>query len=278
MTACEPVPDLEALLKPSTALLLGEIHGTTESPAFVAATVCLALRSGRSVTAGLEIPYEDQPGVETYLHSGTDADRAAMFASPFWTAAYQDGRRSKAMAAPLLRLREFTADRLPVHVAFFDRRENTSAQARDEWMAQAISTAHRKAPADLIVALAGNRHTRVEGTEPVVPMGVLLGTREPALPRTSLNVGYSGGSAWTCTGAEAGSCGARELKGRPIAAKTPAVHMFDTRQRGYDGEDLVGSITASPPAIRSPNGEPTVMWSHRVGHDRVLDAGWRTPH
>ena len=31
---CAAVPSLERLLKPGSALLLGEIHGTVESPAF----------------------------------------------------------------------------------------------------------------------------------------------------------------------------------------------------------------------------------------------------
>jgi len=53
----------------------------------------------------------------------------------------------------------------------------------------------------------------------------------------------------TCTGAEPESCQVRELTGRPIDVKGPAVCVFETRQRGYDGEYLVGSISASPPAV-----------------------------
>jgi len=132
IAACTSVPGLDALLKPSTALLLGEIHGTAESPAFVATTVCLALHAGQAVTVGLEMPYDDQPRAEAYMRSGADSDRAALLSSPFWAETYQDGRRSRAMASLLQRLHEFTADGLPVHLVLFDRRENASAQARDE--------------------------------------------------------------------------------------------------------------------------------------------------
>jgi len=63
-------------------------------------------------------------------------------------------------------------------------------------MADRISAAHRQAPSDLFVVLVGNLHTRVEGTTPYIPMGVLLGQREPAMSRRALNVAYSGGTAW----------------------------------------------------------------------------------
>ena len=67
-----PVPaddlaGIERFLEPGTVLLLGELHGTEESPAFVSRVVSLALGKGRSVTVALEIPREETNRFETFL-------------------------------------------------------------------------------------------------------------------------------------------------------------------------------------------------------------------
>lgn len=53
--ACPEIEGLSvASLKRST--LVGELHGTNESPAFVAALACHILTSGHTLTMALEIP------------------------------------------------------------------------------------------------------------------------------------------------------------------------------------------------------------------------------
>ncbi|HTQ81108.1 MAG TPA: hypothetical protein VMM92_14000, partial [Thermoanaerobaculia bacterium] len=103
---CPAIAGLAPLLAPGHGLLLGEVHGTVESPAFLANAVCLALQAGRSVTVALEIPLQEEARFEAYLGSaGSAADRTALLAGAFWQDPYQDGRRSQAMLALLESLR-----------------------------------------------------------------------------------------------------------------------------------------------------------------------------
>jgi hypothetical protein len=62
--ACRESPRLDSLLAPGAVLLLGEMHGTAESPAFLANAACLGLRPGRPVTvaqAGRQAPAVTHP-------------------------------------------------------------------------------------------------------------------------------------------------------------------------------------------------------------------------
>src|ERR1051326_1106924 len=96
--ACDPVDGLGPLLEPGSVLLLGEMHGTEESPAFVDRAACLAHKAGQPVTVALEIPVQEEPLISAYLSSqGGEKDRAALLRGSFWADPYQDGRRSKAM-------------------------------------------------------------------------------------------------------------------------------------------------------------------------------------
>jgi hypothetical protein len=82
---CRPSAGLEPLLADRDALLVGEVHGTVESPAFFAETACAALAGGRAVTVALEIPVAEQARLEAFLASpGGAADRAALLTGAFW--------------------------------------------------------------------------------------------------------------------------------------------------------------------------------------------------
>ena len=56
--SCPDVPGLAPLLKPGHIVLLGELHGTNESPQFLNDALCIALQNGRAVTIGLELPLD----------------------------------------------------------------------------------------------------------------------------------------------------------------------------------------------------------------------------
>jgi hypothetical protein len=85
-----PIEGLDPLIAPGKTLVLGEIHGTREVPAFVASAVCQAVYTG-PVVLGLEMPA--QPQFDAYLASdGGPQAQQALLAAPFWTAAFQDGR------------------------------------------------------------------------------------------------------------------------------------------------------------------------------------------
>ncbi len=251
--ACREVEGLEPLLAPGAGLLLGEMHGTVESPAFVANAACLALRAGRPVTVALEVPGEEQARVNTFLASaGTTADRAALLDSSFWKDVYQDGRRSEAMLALLDEVRHLRGGGRPIRVALIDRQERSGTSGdRDRWMAEALVQAFEETPGGVVIGLAGNLHMRIRRGNPFNPdfesAGYVLVQRRPDLRVTSLDVSYPDGTAWICTSAEASSCQARPLRGKGDG-QSERVVLHSEVTNGYHGVYYLKSLTASPPA------------------------------
>jgi len=203
-----PADDLagiERFLEPGTVLLLGELHGTEESPAFVSRVVSLALGKGRSVTVAFEFPHEETNRFETFLASAGDAaDRTALLAGPFWQSSYQDGRRSLAMAQLLDDLRQHVNDGDPVRVVLFDRAGPRGPES-EEAMTVALASGVTAAPGDIIITLVGNAHARLArgGIRGVSdPMAVRLEERLPEariVARTSERHDCSSNGAAGCT-------------------------------------------------------------------------------
>ena len=132
---CNEIASIEAILEPGRILLLGEIHGTREAPAFVGDVVCHALAAGLEVTVALELPQEDQERLDAFLASrGTPKHLEEMYSS-FWTKDYQDGRSSKAMSSLIASLARLHRGGKPVHLVLIDRPE--LGPLRDEAMAEA---------------------------------------------------------------------------------------------------------------------------------------------
>jgi hypothetical protein len=160
--ACPPIAGAPALLTPGRVVLLGEMHGTVESPAFVASFACAGLAAGRAVTVGVEIPKEEEPRLRAFLASeGGPAARAALVQGPFWDGVWKDGRSSEAMVALLERVRVWKRAGRPVAVALLDREDAPGAPTRDESMAAAVETAAKAEPQGVVVALTGNLHNQI---------------------------------------------------------------------------------------------------------------------
>ncbi len=253
---CKDISGLAAVLAPGAGLLLGEMHGTVESPEFVANAACLALAAGLPVTVALEIPREETSRVDAFVSSaGGEKDRAALLAGPFWRAEFQDGRRSEAMFALLDRLRQMHESRLPIRVELLDRAETpkTSA-ARDRWLAESLGEAFDKTPGGVVIALMGNVHTRIRRGVPwdaeYEPAGFVLYQSKPQLRLTALDVSYQGGQAWICNTPEPSSCQVRPLSGRPDAP-AQGIELFPEVANGHNGVYQVGELNASPPMILS---------------------------
>jgi hypothetical protein len=253
--ACKPVDGLAPLLQPGSVLLLGEIHGTAESPAFAGNAVCLALAAGRPVTLALEIWREEEARIDDFLaSSGAAADRAALFDSPFWRDRYQDGRRSEAMAGLLDDLRRWRHAGWPVRVALLDRQVNPSGQERDRAMAERLQSIYATALPDLVITLTGNLHNRLSRGVPwdksYENMGFLFVQRGPGVRATSLNVRWTGGTAWYCQGADGGenSCKAWPLKVGPGDGLRRVVVHPELDGDGFNGVYEIGRMTASLPA------------------------------
>ena len=252
--ACKPIEGLDALLKPGAVLLLGEMHGTAESPGFTAEAACAAVKAGRPVTVALELPATDADRLTAFLASeGTEKDRAAFLESPFWQSAYQDGRASRSRLDLLERVRALRRAGHPVKVTFFDVNEYNAD--RDRRMAENLKTAVEAAPGDVFLVLVGNIHSRLAKGVPwnaeFEPMGVFFTRMKPELKVTALDMAYAPGSAWICEGAEPSTCQVKALNGKGDERSTGRVELFPVRdERGYDGVYQVGPLTASLPAVR----------------------------
>jgi drug/metabolite transporter (DMT)-like permease len=250
--ACEAQASIpESLAQPGGVLIFGEIHGAEELPRTIGELACAQAASGRSVQVGLEIPSSDQPVLDTFLDSG---DRAALIATPFWNDVYQDGRRSRAMADLIVRLRAMRAAGLPVSVFYFDMKPGGETSRRDTTMAENIEARARQAPGSLTMILTGEIHAwKTKGT-PWDPeranMGFVLA--QSGLSVRSLGRVTPDGTAWTCGSAVASECGAKPIKATratlPSGASSGIELLPEPDARGSDGRFAVPTLTASPPA------------------------------
>lgn len=256
--ACREIDGLAPLLAPGAVLLLGEMHGSAEIPAFAADAACQGLKEGRSVTLALEIPRDNQARVDAFLASeGTAVDREALLGSTFWTDVYQDGRRSEAMLALIEEARRLRRQGRPLRIVLIDwDRKQGEAQERDRAMAEALAAAARQAQAEegALIFLTGNIHSRISKGTPWNPdfesAGSLLVREIPDLSITALEAAYADGTVWTCATSEVDSCQARPLRGRGDAQGGRIV-LHPEVKNGHHGLFHVGPLTASPPAVRA---------------------------
>lgn len=165
---------LACQLQSHRLLLLGELHGTVESPALLA-DLLRDQPSKRPIRLGLEWPVELQSKVDAYFRSqGTAADRAAFAAGRDWT--YYDGRMSRAWLTLIDALRDLHRQGRDVQVFTMEPAYGTPAdvaaaggpvRVKEAGMAKAIREQLKHAPPDaLVAALMGNYHSRVGAQMP----------------------------------------------------------------------------------------------------------------
>lgn len=212
-------------------LIVGERHGTKETPAFVSRLITDASRKG-PVRLGLEAPAGFSKTLSTFVHSrNTQANRAALLADPFWKST--DGRAGTAWLALIetaQRLRAaghdvdaFTTE--PDYHAILNQHPGEKIDfltVKENGMAKAIEAAYQADPKALVITLMGNLHAGLHRNaaeqEPGVERSVAerLKNLSPLviLPMARIS------DAWNCT-AEQG-CGVHHVVSEtaPIV-KTP---------------------------------------------------------
>lgn len=239
-------------LPPHGVILIGDLHGTREIPAFVGRLVD-EVAAREPMVLALELPRGELPSLDAFLASdGGPAARAAALRDPWWHAAYQDGRRSVAMFALLDRVRQLRGGGARIDVVCFDAEgvTPTAEEAREAAMAATLLATRAAHPDAALVVFAGNLHPR--RTEVGFKPGhAWLGMRLAAAGVAFVNLDprYAAGTAWTCPDADPAGCGAHPMGGRP----TPdGVHLERSADGAYDGWVGVGALTASPPARDQP--------------------------
>jgi len=248
---CADVPGLAPALQPGTVVLIGEMHGTNESPRFVQEALCTALQNGHSVTVGLEIPEAESDPVDAFLGSPGDAEATArLLQGSFWQRPLQDGRSSRALLGLIQQVRAYRAEGWPVRLILID--DPTVPTRRDHAMQAKVQAGLETAPTDVFLILTGNVHNRLtRGTRwdaAYEPLGYLLRQALPEQRILSLNVAHTGGEAWVCFGSSPSDCGVRRIGGNTEGGQGVE---FGTAAAGdaYQGGYHVGRLTASLPAI-----------------------------
>ncbi|AWH16178.1 calcium-binding protein [Stenotrophomonas sp. ZAC14D2_NAIMI4_7] len=213
-------------------LVLGEFHGTRETPLLVRQLVDDYSRTGPVVLA-LELPRGETPTLRDYLASdGGEQARRQLRGRAFWTVRYDqhDGRRSRDMLAMIESLRVLKAQGRVIDVVGYDVNASKGGnQIRDDRMAAELRRLYGRLPDGArMLVLTGNVHAMLQrpaGAPPEMqtqPMASLL--RD--LDVYSVRLGALRGQAWAC----ADTCVARSLPEQ--VASGPRVDTHAGRQ--YD--------------------------------------------
>ena len=248
LPACQPLPGADALWsRPGIRfILLGEIHGTTETPELFRDLVCAAAAAQRPVVVGLERATREQAAIDAFLARDNHAAATdALLAENGWR--IFDGRSSRAMLKLLEALRLLKLNgRISAVVAFDDARRDESNAAREQRMASALMAAAGRYANALVVALTGNLHASkklIDGFGSYPFMAMLL----PAAQTVSLLAADSGGEAWTQM---ENGCQPHKLRSTGGDRRGIALSEKAAPLPGFDGTASTGlAATASPPAI-----------------------------
>lgn len=231
------IPGIEPFLEPGAVTLFGEMHGTVEAPAFIGNAACRAAQNGHEVLVGLEIPNTEQARVDAFLAStGDEVAVTALLEGTFWT--FQDGRSSKAMLALLDQLRQLKQGGAQIGVVLFDG--TMAPDQRDPTMASNLIAAIERSPKAVTLGLTGNIHSRVSAES---YMGWHVRQKYPHL--RTMNIAYSGGTAWVCM---QDGCGERALRGKDHGTSPFVEITSEPDPFGHVGIYYVVQLTASPPA------------------------------
>ena len=229
-------------------IVVGELHGTAETPAAFGELVCLAAvaRPKRRIIVAIEHPQSDQAEYDRYLNSaGAPTDRSALLQTSAWRSEFKDGRTSEAFLALIDTLRLLRQARLIDGVVLFQPsgKALTGPEEREVAMARNLEAASLDSKT-LTLVLVGNVHAMrsrfVRPTFSYLPAAGHL----PAEATITLDVRSNGGAAWNCIP----ECGPHERGPARLQAKR-GVLLDPAMKPRFDGLlDLGLQTTASPPA------------------------------
>ena len=242
-----PVAELK-----TRVLVIGEMHGSNEYPAFAKSVVCQLLAANKPVILGLEISESEQVALNHYLQSsGTADDRRTLQKSRFWQRDVQDGRSSIAMFGLIEMVRKLKQSGQKVLLAAFDikhdyqpvpleKNEAFPRGRRDGEMTLNIIDRLRQYPEYTYVALVGGNHASRDKHYPhnpeFSPMAYLLSQWEPI---QTVYLSDQGGEYWVCR--------------KPADQLVCGPYTYPASKNKVSAQDdfsiELGKVTASPPLI-----------------------------
>jgi hypothetical protein len=261
-------------------ILLGEMHGTRESPQLVAALAKIYADKG-PVTVALEADAGLSRGFDSYVHSdGGKEARAALLAWPYWHVEAQrnDGRRNLAMIEMLEQLRQLQERSQAgdvIEVVGIDNPpfSTPDSQVRDKAMAGRVREAFGNVQGGRVLVLAGNVHamrSRPSYAPPEMqtPMGAYLDDLKPF----AVVLAARAGQHWACG---SGPCG--PVDERPMAMdseRLPPGDAWDLRVvlPSFSLAELIPAAASSPDGqadefLRRLAADPEQEWFEESGQE-----------
>ncbi|KQY82517.1 MULTISPECIES: hypothetical protein [unclassified Brevundimonas] len=249
---CSPPAGTDALLAmPQRYIVVGESHGTVETPAAFAQMACAAAEKG-PVTIALELPTVMQPQLDAFLAAPDEATAVeALSGTHFLNPRMNDGRSSQAMLAMLLSVRQLRADGRDVAFHAFQPSTPRQRDLTQAWyeldMGHALAGAIYARPQSKVLVLVGNLHARKTGFPRFPDVGVPAAGHLPAADVLTLKVAQQGGTEWNCQSA----CGTNPSRA-VVDIDLRGVRLEPTDDGAYDGVLALGPSTASPPVVPGP--------------------------
>ncbi len=250
--ACAAPEGTAALLaRPERIVVLGETHGTTETPAAFLALVCEAAAQG-PVTVGLELPETDRPLLD-FVMAAPDEEAAARYlrAGDFGDPRRDDGRHSQAMFDMILGFRRLKAAGHDIVLRPFAARMSVIGGRDQAWweleMAHGMSRSLVDRPQARLFILVGNLHARKTRFDRWPDVGLPAAGHLHAKDTLTLNMAQQGGGSWGCRE----TCGPH-TDIQTYDADARGVILGPVEDGAYDGVLAVGPTTASPPAAPRP--------------------------
>jgi len=248
-TTCAALDAVPPAVLDAPFLVFGEVHGTREVPAFVAAYLCAAAKAQRRIALALEYPAGEQHALDAFMASGgKEQDVRRLTGTAFWSRDRQDGRTSAAMLRMLDSIRALRTSNADIKVVAIDG--DGAPAGRDAFMAGKLRTElDGGADRQLLLLIGGLHAVRTKGNRfnPHYESAVyLLADKRPL----ALTVGTSGGTAWVCQGPTPASCRATNWDINRVSPAPRTAFSLVPPSSQFDGVFFVGATTASPPVQR----------------------------
>ena len=232
---------IEAAAGSHRLIVLGETHGTRETPRLAAALV-QHYAAREPVLLAVEISRAEHAPLRRYLQSPNGHSRTQLRNGMGWTipVGRNDGRRSEQMLDLVDTLRELRAQGRDVAVLPFDSdHADGDAQARDKRMAAVLRSAYQALPRGRMLVLTGNVHAmRVQAMycpQCQTPMAHDLLDLDPYAVR----IDAQAGQAWTCRDTQCGP--------HAIGAPAGTEGIQSGADRVYDEEVVLPQFTPATP-------------------------------
>lgn len=233
--SCDELPEkiTNIISENNDVILVGEYHGTKESPKHFYDIVCNSINiSPKKIAVAIEFIHG-----EFELNGSNKALSKNIQKSNIWINQH-DGKTSVAMFNLLKKLNILVGEQ-KINIVFFDSRENE----RDLAMAKILK--EKSSEDTLVIALTGNRHNKLKHGNVWDPNSKNMGAYlvDMGVSTSSINLLVNGGSAWVCMP----NCTTHELEKTNLDDKEEVFKASSKSSYQYHWQ--IGAVQSSEPEV-----------------------------